>query len=70
MIVPVFLSKLHVLIILGIAKAGVKGHEPKSYETLLVIASLLFNFTIVNMRGLNKSLNIKKKIITLRLLFS
>ena len=46
---------------LEMAITGVKGHEHKSYEThsaLLVIASLLFNFTIVNMRGLNKSFNI------------
>ena len=41
------------------AITGVKEHEPKSYETLIVIASLLFNFTIVNVRGLNKSSNIK-----------
>ena len=47
------------LILAGMAITGEKGHEPKSYETLIVIASLLFNFTIVNMRGLNKSLNIK-----------
>ena len=33
-------------------------HEPMSYETLLVIAGLFFNFTIVKMRGPNKSLNI------------
>ena len=29
------------------------------YETLIVIATLLFKFTVVNMKGLNKSLNIK-----------
>ena len=30
-----------------------------SHETLLVIAGIFFNFTIVKMRGPNKSLNIK-----------
>ena len=45
--------------ILRMARTRVKGHEPKSYETLLVIAGLLFNFTTVNMRGPNKTLNIK-----------
>ena len=32
----------------------VKGHEPMSYETLLVLAGPLFIFTIVTMRGPNK----------------
>ena len=41
---------------------SMKGHESKSYETLLVIAGLLFEFTIVKMRGPNKSLNRKNKI--------
>ena len=36
---------------------SMKGHESKSYETLLVIDGLLFNFTIVKMRGPNKSFN-------------
>ena len=34
---------------------SMKGHESKSYETLLVIAGLLFKFTIVKMRGPNRS---------------
>ena len=34
-----------------------KGHKSKSYDTLLVIAGLLFKFTLVKMRGPNKSLN-------------
>ena len=37
-----------------------KGQESTPYEALLVIAGLLFNFTIVKMRGPNKSLNHKK----------
>ena len=36
-----------------------KGQESTPYEALLVIAGLLFNFTIVKMRGPNKSLNPK-----------
>ena len=39
---------------------SVKGHESMSYETMLVIAGLLFKFTIVKMRKPNKSLNRKK----------
>ena len=35
---------------------SMKGHESKSYEALLVIAGLLFESTIVKMRGPNKSL--------------
>ena len=35
---------------------SIKGHESTLYEALLVIAGLLFNFTIVKMRGPNKSL--------------
>ena len=35
---------------------SIKGHE---YEALLVIAGHLFNFTIVKMRGPNKSLKHK-----------
>ena len=34
---------------------SMKGHESKPYEALLVIAGLLFKFTIVNLRGPNKS---------------
>ena len=34
-----------------------KGHEPVSYETMLVVAGLLLKFTIVKMRGPNKQLN-------------
>ena len=34
-----------------------KGHESMLYGTLLVIVGLLFKFTIVKMRGPNKSLN-------------
>ena len=37
----------------------IKGQESTPYEALLVIAGLLFNFTIVKMRGPNKSLNPK-----------
>ena len=36
---------------------SMKGLESKSYEAMLVIAGLLFKFTIVKLRGLNKSLN-------------
>ena len=32
----------------------VKGHEPKLFETPIVIAGLFFEFTIVKMRGPNK----------------
>ena len=39
------------------AMTSVKGHESMSYETMLVIAGLLFKFTIVKMRGPNKPLN-------------
>ena len=39
-----------------------KGHESTLYETLLAVAGLLFNFTIVKMRGPNKSLKLKKKV--------
>ena len=37
-----------------------KGHEPKSYETKLVITGLFFKFTIVKLKGPNKSINNKK----------
>ena len=37
----------------GKAIASMKGHEPKLYETRLVIAGLLFEFTIVKLRGPN-----------------
>ena len=37
-----------------------KGHEPKMYETLTVIAGLFFTFIILKMKGPNKSLNCKK----------
>ena len=43
----------------GKAMTSEKGHESVSYETWLVIASLLFIFTTVKMRGPNKSLNLK-----------
>ena len=33
-----------------------KGNEPKLYRTLIVIASLFFEFTIVKIRGPNKNL--------------
>ena len=39
------------------AMTSVKGHESMSYETMLVIAGLLFKFAIVKMRGPNKPLN-------------
>ena len=45
-----------------------KGHEPESYETLLVIAGLLFKVTIVMIRGPNKSLNHEKKVVYLKFL--
>ena len=32
------------------------GHKPKSRETSLVFAGLLFNFIFVKLRGPNKSL--------------
>ena len=32
-----------------------KEHEPKLYETLLVIAGLFFKFTIVKLKGPNKN---------------
>ena len=35
---------------------SVKGHEFMSYETLLVLAGLLFKFTIVKMSGPNKNI--------------
>ena len=42
---------------------SIKGKESTPYEALLVIAGLLFNFTIVKMRGPNKydlkTLNLK-----------
>ena len=41
---------------LGIAITRVKGHEPTSNETLLVIVGLFFEFTIVKMGGPNKTL--------------
>ena len=44
----------------GMALTNVKWHESMSYETMLVIAGLLFKFTIVKMRKPNKSLNRKK----------
>ena len=34
------------------------GHEPRLYETLRVIVGLFLTFTIVKMRGPNKSLNL------------
>ena len=37
-----------------------KEHEFKPYKALLVIIGLLFNFTIVKMKGPNKSLRTKK----------
>ena len=36
---------------------SIKGQESMPFEAQLVIAGLLFNFTIVKMRGPNKSLN-------------
>ena len=36
---------------------SIKGHESKSYETVVVIAGLPFKFTTVKMRGPNKQLN-------------
>ena len=42
---------------MGRAITSVKGHEPTPYETLLVTVGLFFEFTVVEMRGLNKTLN-------------
>ena len=46
----------------GMAMTNTKGHESTSYETILVVAGLLFIFTIVNMKGPNKQLNHKKSL--------
>ena len=43
----------------GKAIARVKGHELTSYETSLVVVGLLFKFTTVELRGPNKTLNLK-----------
>ena len=47
-----YLNNLHGRIVITEAK----GHEPKLYETPLVIAGLFFKFTIVKMNGPNKNL--------------
>ena len=44
----------------GMALTSVIWHESMSYETMLVIAGLLFKFTIVKKREPNKSLDRKK----------
>ena len=38
----------------------VKGHEPRLYESLRVIAGPFSKFTIVKMKGPNKSIKLKK----------
>ena len=38
------------------AKTQAKGHESKSYKTLRATAGLFLTFTIVKMKGPNKSL--------------
>ena len=35
-----------------------KGHEPKLYEALVVIAGLFFEFTSVKMKGPNKQIKL------------
>ena len=47
------------------ATASIKGHQSKSNETILVVAGLLFKFTIVKMRGPNKQLNHKKNVLAI-----
>ena len=42
----------------------VKGHEPRLYEALRVIAGPFSKFTIVKMKGPNKSIKLKKKILS------
>ena len=53
---------MQILVLRGKAITQVKGHEPKLYEALGVIAGLFFKFTIVKMKGPNKPLNHKKSI--------
>ena len=53
------LNAIYVLIV-GMVMTEAKGHEPKMYETLTVIAGLFFTFIILKMKGPNKSLNCKK----------
>ena len=40
----------------------VKGHESKQYVALHVIVGLLYKYTIVKMKGLNKTLRTKTKL--------
>ena len=40
----------------GKAITQVKGHEPKLYEALVVFACIFFKFTIVKMKGPNKTI--------------
>ena len=48
---PLFYMKnKHYSDLRGTAMTRVKGHESRSYETLLEVAGLLFKFTIVKMR--------------------
>ena len=47
--------------ILGEAITSVKGQEHTLNETSLVLVGLLFKFTTVELRGPNKTLNLKKK---------
>ena len=42
---------------LGKVITQVKGHEPRLYEALQVIAGLFFKIYIVEMKGPNKKLN-------------
>ena len=44
----------------GVAIIIVKGHESKQYNALCVIVGLFYNFTIVKMKGPNKTFRPKK----------
>ena len=42
-------------------KLKLKGHEFTQYDALGIIAGLFYNFTFVEMKGLNKTFRTKKK---------